>query len=675
MAFLAPLPLVSAHGRATAPLTPRRRRLGRRARAAPAAAAPPVADAASADRVSDEVARVAARAADAARLVTSRYFRSPALRVDFKADESPVTAADREAEQAIRDVVLSSFPAHTFLGEEGGVEAGEGEEWTWVADPIDGTKSFVSGKATFGTLIAVLRHGWPVYGLIDQPITGERWCGGVGRPTTLNGEPAHVRSGYEAVTSPEEAESLLAACICFATHPDMFVGIDSVAFRDLSSAVKHVMYGCDCYAYALLASGHTDLVVEADLKVWDFAALAPVVIGAGGVMTDWSGMPLHLNSDGRVVASASLELHQLVLGKLSTATTSARFGDGEDAAVDGALPADPGDGHVESMTGYGEGEAAAPGGDYAVSVSLRSVNSRYCDVQYRGPRFLAPFEAEFTAMIKRALNRGKVTFTVCIQSAGDDVGADAAPSSEVGAPSALPIAPADAPSLSTASKGKLSLAVDEEAVRLARGLLDQIAATAGIESRPTVSDLLTFSEILVKRDPGQGAAAVAPFVKEAICEAIAQLVVARRREGAILERDLLTRCAEIERVIAEIERRAPVRLDRELKRMQARVGAVRASVAAGDILPGRLEQEIALVADRIDITEELVRLRSHCELFKLTFCGVSEPVGQRLAFMLQEMHREATTVASKASDASIAQLAVLIKQELEKIREQVMNLC
>lgn len=614
------------------------------------------------DRVSDKIVHVASLAAEAARAVTTRYFRSPALRVDFKSDDSPVTAADREAEAAMRAVIQHHFPSHTFLGEEGGTDAGAAE-WTWVADPVDGTKSFLSGKATFGTLIAVLRNGAPVYGVIDQAITDERWCGGVGRPTTLNGFAARVREGYTEVSTLEEAERLLGACICFATHPGMFIGADESAFRTLEKAVKHVMYGCDCYAYALLASGHTDLVVEADLKVWDFAALAPVVIAAGGIMTDWNGEPLRLESDGRVVAAANAVVHEIALVKLgSRPKVPSLFGEPDYGSErdEESLPGDPGPGHVESMTGFGEGEAASAEGDYSVTVQLRSVNSRYFDLQYRGPRFLAPFESEFAAGMKRSVKRGKIMFTVGMQNDVSDDGSDGDNGARIPA--------------SGNGRGMLSMTVDDDAVRVARAMLDQVADSAGIESKPTVADLLTFSEILVKREAGLDAQLAVPVVREAIQGAVEQLLVARRREGAILQRDMLNRCSEIERIANEIEDRAPERLERELARLQERLLSLTSVLDSDSFIPGRLEQEIAILADRVDITEELVRLRAHCQLFKLSFLGASEPIGQKLVFMLQEMHRESTTIGAKATDAAIAQLAVLMKQEVEKIREQVMNI-
>jgi len=228
--------------------------------------------------------------ADAARAVIRRYFRQK-LTVDDKRDLSPVTVADREAEAAMRRLIEARFPEHGILGEEHGGVRVEAEH-LWVLDPIDGTKSFISGVPLFGTLIALLHRGRPVLGVIDQPILGERWIGGEGRPTMLNGAAVHARP------CPALAQATL-----FSTAPEgMFHGADATGFARLRAAVKLVRTGADCYAYGLLASGFIDFVVEGQLKPYDYCALVPVVAGAGGVITDWQGNALDLASDGRVVA-------------------------------------------------------------------------------------------------------------------------------------------------------------------------------------------------------------------------------------------------------------------------------------------------------------------------------------------------------------------------------------
>jgi len=233
---------------------------------------------------------LAERMADAAAAVTRRHFRGD-LAVEGKEDRSPVTIADREAEMALRTVLGDARPDDGVVGEEFGSER-TGSRDVWVLDPIDGTRAFVAGKPTFGTLIALLREGRPVLGVIDQPIVGDRWVGAVGRPTTHNGRPVRTR----ACTG-------FAGAVASTTAPHLFASdADLAAFERIGDRVRDTVYGMDCYAYGLLASGYLDLVVESGLKLYDFAALVPVVEGAGGLMRDWTGHPLHADSSGRVVA-------------------------------------------------------------------------------------------------------------------------------------------------------------------------------------------------------------------------------------------------------------------------------------------------------------------------------------------------------------------------------------
>lgn len=222
--------------------------------------------------------------ADAAGAVIRPYFRARFVQ-EAKADASPVTQADREAEEAIRALIEEHRPGDGIIGEEYGAARADAER-VWVLDPIDGTRAFIGGRPIFGTLIALMIEGHPVLGVIDQPISGERWIGAAGRPTRFNGKPASTRA------CPELSRAL------FATTAPWFCG----GFEALRSAAGDTLLGGDCYNYALLASGHGDLVVEEGLKLHDWAALLPVVEGAGGRMTDWRGQSLHKGSDGRVVA-------------------------------------------------------------------------------------------------------------------------------------------------------------------------------------------------------------------------------------------------------------------------------------------------------------------------------------------------------------------------------------
>ena len=245
----------------------------------------------------DELAHFAHRLADLAAVVQRRYFRQP-VAVDTKADQSPVTIADREAEARMRDLIRSVYPAHGILGEEHGADALDAE-LVWVLDPIDGTKSFIAGRPLFGTLVGLLEAGRPVLGIIDQSILHERWVGVSGRQTTLNGAPVGARPCAG-----------LADAVLMTTSPLQFHGDDRRAFDRLTDAVRQASFGGDCYAYALVATGFVDLVVEAGLKPYDFAAIIPVIEGAGGQLTDWEGGALGLGSDGRVIASGDARTHE-----------------------------------------------------------------------------------------------------------------------------------------------------------------------------------------------------------------------------------------------------------------------------------------------------------------------------------------------------------------------------
>ena len=242
--------------------------------------------------------------ADQSGVVLRRYFRQP-IAIDAKADLSPVTIADREVERLVRAGIEAAFPDHGILGEEYGAVRSDAE-YVWVIDPIDGTKSFMTGKATFGTLIALTRRGTPILGIIDQPILRERWLGASGQTTTFNGAPVAVRPCAR-----------LADASLYATTPQMFTGPDAIAFERLAKAVQYPLYGADCYAYGLLASGFTDLVCEASLQPYDYCALVPVVEGAGGVMSDWQGQKVTIKSGGRILAASGTALLQAALAQLA----------------------------------------------------------------------------------------------------------------------------------------------------------------------------------------------------------------------------------------------------------------------------------------------------------------------------------------------------------------------
>ncbi|WP_437530316.1 histidinol-phosphatase [Sorangium sp. So ce726] len=252
---------------------------------------------------SQDLVELAERLADASGAVIRRYFRK-GIEADDKADASPVTVADREAEAAIRELLAARAPGHGIVGEEFGRQ-NEGAELVWVLDPIDGTKAFLTGKPLFGTLIALLHRGRPVLGVIDQPVLGDRWLGVLGRQTLWNGAPARVR-----------ACAGLPLARLSTTGPQYFPPAKARAFGEVASRAKLVSYGGDCYQYGLVASGSIDVVVEYGLKLHDFAALVPVITGAGGVMTDWEGRPLDAASAGDVVAAGDPRTHAEVLAAL-----------------------------------------------------------------------------------------------------------------------------------------------------------------------------------------------------------------------------------------------------------------------------------------------------------------------------------------------------------------------
>jgi inositol-phosphate phosphatase/L-galactose 1-phosphate phosphatase/histidinol-phosphatase len=246
---------------------------------------------------------VAEACADAAGEILTRYFRTP-ISVETKSDASPVTIADREAETAMRNLISAAFPDHGIIGEEF-PDTNTGAPFTWVLDPIDGTKSFITGKPSFGTLVSLAQDGVPILGLIDQPISRERWLGSTGRDSTLNGAPARTRP------CPALSDAML-----YTTSPYLFPGDTEAGFQALRACVRHALFGGDCYSYGLLASGFADIVVEAGLKPYDYASLVPVVEGAGGVITGWDGEALTLASDGRVLASSNKTLHNAALSIL-----------------------------------------------------------------------------------------------------------------------------------------------------------------------------------------------------------------------------------------------------------------------------------------------------------------------------------------------------------------------
>ena len=252
-----------------------------------------------------ELVALAHSLADAARPIAAKYFRTQ-VKIDDKSDATPVTIADREAETAMRELLTKHVPAHGVFGEEHGAVRTDAD-YVWVLDPIDGTKAFITGMPIFGTLIALLHKGRPVMGIIDQPIQKERWFGVDGERATFNGQPAATRACAQ-----------LANAYMYSTAPEMFKTPGIAARHEtLATKAKNFRWGGDCYAYGLLASGHVDLVVENGLKLYDFAALVPVIKSAGGVITDWHGKDLDMHSPGAVLAAGDATLHRAAMDVLA----------------------------------------------------------------------------------------------------------------------------------------------------------------------------------------------------------------------------------------------------------------------------------------------------------------------------------------------------------------------
>lgn len=233
--------------------------------------------------------------ADAAGNVALKYFRQ-VIPVDDKDDKSPVTQADREIEQTLRALINKQFPEHGIIGEEFGKE-NEDAEFVWCLDPIDGTKSFITGRPMFGTIIGLLHDGKPVVGLIDQAFTRERWFGVADTLATLNGRPVRV-----APTRKLNAARLYTGSI------NMFEGDNFEGYLRLCRAAKLTQYSCDAYAYGLLSMGWADVIVEQCLKLYDVAGAMPIITGAGGYFATWNSKPIDIHFIGEAVAASSKEL-------------------------------------------------------------------------------------------------------------------------------------------------------------------------------------------------------------------------------------------------------------------------------------------------------------------------------------------------------------------------------
>lgn len=255
--------------------------------------------------INKEFIEFANHLADISENVAKKYFRH-SFGETAKSDQTPVTLADKETESVIREAILKKFPDHGIIGEEFGT-VNENAKYQWVIDPIDGTVSFVIGRPIFGNLIALCENGVPILGVINQPIAGERWVGVKGGEAFFNGKKINTRKCTE-----------LSDAILCSTSPFFFQGEDWKMLNKIASQTKYqsqggIIYGGDCYLFGLLAFGQIDIIIEQGLNNFDFSALVPVVEAAGGIMTDWQGNELNINSDGKVLACGSKEIHEQVL--------------------------------------------------------------------------------------------------------------------------------------------------------------------------------------------------------------------------------------------------------------------------------------------------------------------------------------------------------------------------
>lgn len=242
--------------------------------------------------------------ADEARKITTAYFRQP-LDIISKEDTSPVTVADRETEAKLRELIMAHYPDHTIIGEEWGTNA-RASSWQWIIDPIDGTKSFISGFPVYCTLIALMYKNITVVSVIDMPQLNERFSAQLHGDAHFNGKKIVCKKNTD-----------ITKAICYSTDPSMFTAIQMQRIQQLQQRIGLQRYSGDGYLYAMLAAGWIDLVVEADMKPYDYLPLVRIVEQAGGVITDWAGHPLTMQSNGEILAAANLELHQQALKLLS----------------------------------------------------------------------------------------------------------------------------------------------------------------------------------------------------------------------------------------------------------------------------------------------------------------------------------------------------------------------
>ena len=256
----------------------------------------------------DKLAGSLASFSFASRAVIKRYFRQP-IAIEGKADDSPVTIADKEAEQELREAIIAAYPHHNIVGEEQGGDISGALDW--VIDPIDGTRAFICGKPQFGTLIALCDQREPIAGLIDMAVLDERYSAVKGKGAFCNDKPISV-SGITDIARARIAS----------TAPEALDEMALINYDRLASECLTASWGGDCYNYALLAAGHIDLVVEHTLANHDIMALVPVIKEAGGIITDWQGEDVRLGHTDCLIAAASAELHQRAVAEMAVVIDS-----------------------------------------------------------------------------------------------------------------------------------------------------------------------------------------------------------------------------------------------------------------------------------------------------------------------------------------------------------------
>lgn len=291
---------------------------------------------------------------------------------------------------------------------------------------------------------------------------------------------------------------------------------------------------------------------------------------------------------------------------------------------------------IESMTGFGTGKSSRDG--ISVTVELRSVNSRFIELNSKIPKTLQIRENEIKEILRKELNRGKINIFLQLEKTSED---------------------------------QISIIVDENAVKKYVGILKQLKEASGIQEEIKLDHLLKFSEIFKPVEVDDTTEKEWEVCKEAIGQAIIQLKEMRKTEGETLSRDFFHRIKLMSDYVAKLKVASDAKVPEERKRLTEKVAEI---LGESKVNPDRIELEIVLLADKLDITEEIVRFNSHCDYFINALNNGTESVGRKLNFLIQEMNREVNTMGSKSNTSEVAHLVVGLKEELERVREQLQNI-